>query len=107
MTPVLGYLVGGCLIVLLMALVAGIAWRKSQTKSTNRSDVRQLKEKVVLPLRSDVDDFCEMEDKNPDVVPCNKGKIHFIFYSSTTFLLPLRPRYYNNNIFQRQIQIIN
>ncbi|XP_071453565.1 nephrin-like [Hetaerina americana] len=30
------------------------------------------KEKVSLPLRSDVDDLYEMDDKNPDVIPCNK-----------------------------------
>lgn len=58
-----------------MAIVAAIAWRKSQFKSPERPIALPLKEKVVLPLRSDVDDLYEMEDKNPDVVPINKGKV--------------------------------
>ena len=72
--PVLGYLVAGSVLVLAMALIAGVAWRKSQLKSPERPVALPLKEKVVLPLRSDVDDLYEMDDKNPDVVPCNKGK---------------------------------
>ena len=33
-----------------------------------------LKEKANLPLRPDVEDLYDMDDKNPDVIPCNKGE---------------------------------
>ncbi|KAK6635958.1 hypothetical protein RUM44_001213 [Polyplax serrata] len=72
MAPVLGYLVGGSLLVLALALIAGIAWRKFQSKSPDSPVALPLKDKVALPLRSDMDDLYEMDDKNPDVVPCNK-----------------------------------
>ena len=32
-----------------------------------------VKDKVSLPLRSDSEDLFEKDDKNPDVVPANKG----------------------------------
>lgn len=58
-----------------MALVALVAWRRSQIKGPCRPIALPLKDKVAIPLRADVDDLYEMEDKNPDVVPSNKGKI--------------------------------
>lgn len=84
MAPVLGYLVGGSLLVLALALIAGIAWRKFQSKSPDSPVALPLKDKVALPLRSDMDDLYEMDDKNPDVVPCNKGSIHHMQWFSTS-----------------------
>lgn len=33
-----------------------------------------VKEKVTLPLRSESEDLFEKDDKNPDVIPSNKGE---------------------------------
>lgn len=33
-----------------------------------------VKEKVTLPMRTEADDLFEKDDKNPDVIPNNKGK---------------------------------
>ncbi|KAL0270297.1 UNVERIFIED_CONTAM: hypothetical protein PYX00_007761 [Menopon gallinae] len=82
--PVLGYLIGGCILLSVMAAVAAIAWKRSRVKSPDRPIALPLKEKVALPLRSDVDDLYEMDDKNPDVVPCNKDSDYQLLSEATT-----------------------
>lgn len=37
-----------------------------------------VKEKVTLPARSESEDLFEKDDKNPDVIPSNKGKIYYV-----------------------------
>nr|CAD7393816.1 unnamed protein product [Timema cristinae] len=72
--PVLGYLIGVVAMLLVVALViVGALWVRSQHRGgPTRPQDLALKEKAVLPLRSDVEDLYEMDDKNPDVIPCNK-----------------------------------
>ncbi|XP_046401780.1 hemicentin-1 isoform X2 [Ischnura elegans] len=92
MGPVLGILVGMVAALLLVTLAIFAAMRCRGTGSTSvRARGRQgenglrpgtagacelltatAKEKVALPLRSNVEDLYEMDDKNPDVIPCNK-----------------------------------
>ncbi|KAG8224626.1 hypothetical protein J437_LFUL005794 [Ladona fulva] len=103
MTPVLGILIGivTALLLVAMVIVAAMRYRGGgpvvggplvggsggrgglrgevghngiRGGVTGRGDITGIgKEKAVLPLRSDVDDLYEMDDKNPDVIPCNKG----------------------------------
>ncbi|XP_063232166.1 nephrin-like [Bacillus rossius redtenbacheri] len=72
--PVLGYLIGVASLLLVAVLVAaGALWLRAQHKagSPRRPLHLAVKEKA-LPLRSDVEDLCDKDDRNPDVVPCNK-----------------------------------
>lgn len=39
-----------------------------------------VKEKVSLPIRSESEDLFEKDDKNPDVVPANKGRYFYTWY---------------------------
>ncbi|XP_068082092.1 nephrin [Anabrus simplex] len=73
LTPVLGVLIGVVVVLLLIAIVIVGAMRlRAQHRSPTRPDNLALKEKAALPLRSDVEDMYDMDDKNPDVIPCNK-----------------------------------
>jgi len=111
--PVLGYLLAGSLILLAMALVALVAWRRSQLKGPSRPIALPLKDKVSLPLRSDPDDLYELEDKNPDVVPCNKGKTKvgqllsaLVANVVDTCQLPWRPQKVSPTFRSRALKII-
>lgn len=75
---ILGILIG-CILAFLFFTVIILQYRKSRA---SRRDVSQamrpgflaVKEKVTLPLRTEADDMFEKDDKNPDVIPNNKGK---------------------------------
>lgn len=81
--PLLGILVGivAALFIITVLIVAAMR-AKSQSRrdgpGTNRPGILQIKDKVTLPLRSESEDLFEKDDKNPDVIPANKGKIQFL-----------------------------
>lgn len=76
LTPVLGILIGVVTVLLLLAIVivAALRVRAQHRGGPPRPGNLTIKEKVALPLRSDVDDLYQTDDKNPDVIPCNKGR---------------------------------
>jgi hypothetical protein len=77
LNPVLGILIGvvAVLLVIAIVIVGALRVRAQNRGSPSRPGDLALKEKAVLPLRSNVEDLYEMDDKNPDVIPCNKGKV--------------------------------
>jgi hypothetical protein len=77
LNPVLGILIGvvAVLLVVAIVIVGALRVRAQNRGSPSRPGDLALKEKAALPLRSDVEDLYEMDDKNPDVIPCNKGKL--------------------------------
>lgn len=90
--PVLGLLVGALIGLLLLGILVlgavrigrcssgGEGRRGGGSAAVKAAVVGQrpgnlpLKEKANLPLRPDVEDLYDMDDKNPDVIPCNKGE---------------------------------
>ena len=76
LNPVLGILIGvvAVLLVVAIVIVGALRLRAQNRGSPSRPGDLALKEKAALPLRSNVEDLYEMDDKNPDVIPCNKGK---------------------------------
>lgn len=81
--PILGILVG---IVTALLLVTVVILGALKIRTAHRDGSRALrpgflavKEKVTLPLRSESEDIFEKDDKNPDVIPANKGRrIYFL-----------------------------
>lgn len=74
---VLGVLIG-CVFALLLFTIIILQYLK--TKATRREGTQAMrpgflavKEKATLPLRTEADDLFEKDDKNPDVIPNNKG----------------------------------
>lgn len=78
MAPLLGILVGAVAALLLIAIVIlGVLKVRSHRRDgshTLRPRFLPVKEKVTLPLGSESEELFEKDDKNPDVVPANKGK---------------------------------
>ena len=70
------------LLVVAIVIVGALRLRAQNRGSPPRPGNLALKEKAALPLRSDVEDLYDMDDKNPDVIPCNKG----IYVSTISFL---------------------
>jgi hypothetical protein len=79
LNPVLGILIGvvAVLLVVAIVIVGALRVRAQNRGNSSRPGDLALKEKAALPLRSNVEDLYEMDDKNPDVIPCNKGKRGF------------------------------
>lgn len=73
----LGIFVGILTAILLVSIIiiAALKFRSTQREGSHasRPGFLPVKEKVTLPLRSESDDLFEKDDKNPDVVPANKG----------------------------------
>jgi hypothetical protein len=80
LNPVLGILIGvvAVLLVVAIVIVGALRVRAQNRGSPSRPGDLALKEKAARPLRSDVEDLYEMDDKNPDVIPCNKGKVDYL-----------------------------
>lgn len=82
--PILGILVGIVTVLLLVTVVilGAIKIRTSQRDGSRvlRPGFLPVKEKVTLPLRSESEDLFEKDDKNPDVIPANKGTAFPTFY---------------------------
>ncbi|PSN56957.1 hypothetical protein C0J52_10847, partial [Blattella germanica] len=74
LNPVLGILLGvvAVLLVIAIVIIGALRLRAQNRGSPPRPGNLALKEKATLPLRSDVEDLYDMDDKNPDVIPCNK-----------------------------------
>lgn len=76
--PILGILVGVVTALLLVTVVilGALKIRQSHREGSHafRPGFLPVKEKVTLPIRSESEDLFEKDDKNPDVVPANKGK---------------------------------
>lgn len=78
MTPILGILVG---IITALLLVTCLILGTMKVRSARRDGSQPmrgsgfLKEKIILPLRTEAVDIFEKDDKNPDVIPSNKGKL--------------------------------
>ncbi|KAL1513913.1 hypothetical protein ABEB36_003251 [Hypothenemus hampei] len=75
--PVLGILVGlvTALLVVTVIILGALKIRQARREDSNRSlrpRFLAVKDKVMLPLRSESEDLFEKDDKNPDVVPSNK-----------------------------------
>lgn len=77
LAPILGILIGivTALLLVTMLIVGAMKIRNTHRDGSqpSRPGLLQIKEKVTLPLRSESDDLFEKDDKNPDVVPANKG----------------------------------
>lgn len=78
LAPVLGILIGivAALFLITVLIVAALkvkSMRRDGSQAT-RPGLLQIKDKVTLPLRSESEDLFEKDDKNPDVIPANKGK---------------------------------
>lgn len=75
--PVLGILVGIVTALLLITVIILGALKIRQSRRDGSRALRPrflaVKDKVTLPLRSESEDLFEKDDKNPDVVPSNKG----------------------------------
>lgn len=75
--PVLGILVGIVTALLLITVIILGALKVRQSRRDGRAlrpRFLAVKDKVTLPLRSESEDLFEKDDKNPDVVPSNKGR---------------------------------
>lgn len=75
---VLGVLIG-CVFALLLFTVIILQYLKTRSSRRDGSQAMRpgflaVKEKVTLPLRTEADDLFEKDDKNPDVIPSNKGE---------------------------------
>lgn len=76
---ILGILIG-CVFGLLFMTVIILQYLKTRASGRDGSQAMRpgflaVKEKVTLPLRTEGDDLFDKDDKNPDVIPSNKGKI--------------------------------
>lgn len=74
---ILGVLIG-CVFALLFLTVVILQYLKNRTTRRDGSQAIRpgflaVKEKATLPLRTEADDLFEKDDKNPDVIPSNKG----------------------------------
>lgn len=78
----MGILIGvvAVLLVVAIVIVGALRVRAQNRGSPSRPGDLALKEKAALPLRSNVEDLYEMDDKNPDVIPCNKGKVWPLYH---------------------------
>ncbi|XP_075221992.1 nephrin-like, partial [Lycorma delicatula] len=73
LTPFIGVLVIVGTLLLVSAIVIIGALKRSQTRGAiARPQALPIKDKAALPLRSHVQDLYDMDDKNPDLIPCNK-----------------------------------
>lgn len=82
LTPFIGVLVIVGTLLLVSAIVIIGALKRSQTRgSIARPQALPIKDKAALPLRSHVQDLYDMDDKNPDLIPCNKGTTLFLIIS--------------------------
>lgn len=74
----LGILVGivSALLLVSVIILGFLKIRAARREGSHalRPGFLPVKEKVTLPLRSDSEDLFEKDDKNPDVIPANKGK---------------------------------
>lgn len=77
--PILGILVGvvTALVLVTVLILGAFKIRMAQRSGSHalRPGFLPVKEKVTLPARSESEDLFEKDDKNPDVIPSNKGKI--------------------------------
>lgn len=75
--PILGILVAIVTTLLLITVIILGALKIRQPRRDGPRFVKSrflpVKDKVTLPLRSESEDMFEKDDKNPDVVPSNKG----------------------------------
>lgn len=75
--PLLGILIGivAALFLITVLIVAALRVKGSRRDGSQatRPGILQIKDKVTLPLRSESEDLFEKDDKNPDVIPANKG----------------------------------
>lgn len=80
LAPILGILIGivTALLLVTILIVGALKIRSTHREGTQatRPGLLQIKEKVTLPLRSESEDLFEKDDKNPDVVPANKGSFY-------------------------------
>lgn len=73
-TPVVVVL--GVATVMLMTciiVIFGVLKARTRTHVTTESNVSRVNEKTKVPLRIDARDMYDIDDNNPDLIPCNKG----------------------------------
>ncbi|XP_046659110.1 LOW QUALITY PROTEIN: nephrin-like [Homalodisca vitripennis] len=75
LTPVVGLLILAITLLLISSIIiaGALRLRSGNSGGAQRPQVLAIKDKASLPLRSDVQDLYDMDDKNPDLIPCNKG----------------------------------
>lgn len=75
LTPVVVLLILAIALLLISSvIIAGALRLRAGGGAAPRPQVLAIKDKATLPLRSNVQDLYDMDDKNPDLIPCNKGK---------------------------------
>lgn len=87
--PILGILVGivTALLLITVVILGALKIRSAQREGSRalRPGFLPVKEKVTLPIRSESEDLFEKDDKNPDVIPANKG--NFFYIAPTLFFI--------------------
>lgn len=77
--PFLGILVGVVIALLLVTVVVVGAFKFRMVNRSGSHALRPgflpVKEKSTAPARSESDDLFEKDDKNPDIIPANKGEL--------------------------------
>ncbi|KAL1114815.1 hypothetical protein AAG570_007639, partial [Ranatra chinensis] len=73
-TPIVVILVVATVVLVTCVVVifGALRVRGDSAGSTGRTNQIQFKEKAKLPLRIDVREVYDMDDNNPDLIPCNK-----------------------------------
>ncbi|XP_054259110.1 synaptogenesis protein syg-2-like [Macrosteles quadrilineatus] len=72
--PLVGVgLLATTVLLVCLVIVLGAIRLRTGGGAAQRPQVLAIKDKATLPLRSDVQDLYDMDDKNPDLIPCNKG----------------------------------
>lgn len=81
--PFLGILVGVVIALLLITVVVVGAFKFRMVRRSGSHALRPgflpVKEKATVPVRSESDELFEKDDKNPDIIPANKGIIFLSF----------------------------
>ncbi|XP_039283267.1 nephrin [Nilaparvata lugens] len=74
LTPFVGVIVMASTLICVAGVIifASLKARSRSRCVISRPQALPIKDKATLPLRSHVQDLYDMDDKNPDLIPCNK-----------------------------------
>lgn len=83
--PFLGILVGVVIALLLITVVVVGAFKFRMVHRSGSHALRPgflpVKEKATVTVRSESDELFEKDDKNPDIIPANKGRYALVWFS--------------------------
>lgn len=57
-----------------IVVIFGVLKARNRAHVTTESTSNRLNEKTKVPLRIDAREIYDMDDNNPDLIPCNKGE---------------------------------